>query len=70
MEVAPNSLARFFVVVLPHMNEVQRLMVAREVTECMGRGGKTAMAAAPGISRNTVIKAQGAVAAGWNSAFR
>ena len=64
MEVTPEALARFFEVVLPHMNERQRRVVAGATAEMLGRGGKTAVASASGMSRNTVIKAQGEVAAG------
>src|SRR3954469_15638372 len=46
------------------MNEVQRRVVAGAVAEMLGRGGKTAVAAASGMSRNTVIKAEAEVAAG------
>ena len=41
------------------MNEVQRRVVAGAAAEMLGRGGKTAVAAASGMSRNTVIKAAG-----------
>ncbi len=64
MEVTPDGLARFFEVTLPHLNELQRRVVAGAASEMLGRGGKTAVAAASGMSRNTVIKAQGEVAAG------
>ena len=64
MEATPEELARFFEVVMPHMNEVQRRVVAGAMSEMLGRGGKTAVATASGMSRNTVIKAEGEVAAG------
>jgi len=64
MEVTPEALARFFEVVSPHMNEVQRRVVAGAASEMLGRGGKTAVATASGMSRNTVIKAEGEVVAG------
>ena len=64
MEVTGEALARFFDVVLPHLNEVQRRVVAGAAAEMLGRGGKTAVAAASGMSRNTVIKAEAEVAAG------
>ncbi len=64
MEVTGEALARFFDVVLPHMNEVQRRVVAGATAEMLGRGGKTAVATASGMSRNTVIKAEAEVAAG------
>ena len=64
MEVTEEGLARFFEVVLPHMNELQRRVVAGAVAEMLGRGGKTAVAAASGMSRNTVIKAESEVSRG------
>ena len=64
MEVTAEALARFFEVVLPHMNEVQRRVVAGAAAEMLGRGGKSAVADASGMSRNTVIKAEREVQAG------
>jgi transposase len=64
VEVTEEGLARFFEVVLPHMNEVQRRVVAGAAAEMFGRGGKTAVASASGMSRNTVIKAEGEITAG------
>jgi hypothetical protein len=46
------------------MNEVQRRVIAGATAEMLGRGGKTAVAAASKMSRNTVIKAEREVAAG------
>ncbi len=70
MEITSEALARFFEVVLPHMNEVQRRVVAGAAAEMLGRGGKTAVAAASGMSRNTVIKAEAEVRAGISPAGR
>jgi hypothetical protein len=70
VEVTADGLARFFGVVLPHMNERQRRVVAGATAEMLGRGGKTAVAAASGMSRNTVIKAQGEVEAGMEPSDR
>ena len=70
MEVTEEGLARFFEVVLPHMNEVQRRVVAGAMAEMLGRGGKTAVAAASGMSRNTVIKAEAEVEAGIEPSAR
>jgi hypothetical protein len=70
VEVTPEELARFFDVVMPHMNELQRRVVAGATAEMLGRGGKTAVAAASGMSRNTVIKAEGEVAAGIEPTLR
>ena len=70
MEVTSEALARFFDVVLPHMNEVQRRVVAGAASEMLGRGGKSAVAAASGMSRNTVIKAQAEVTSGIEPSAR
>ena len=70
MEVTGEALGRFFDVVLPHLNEVQRRVVAGAAAEMLGRGGKTAVAAASGMSRNTVIKAEAEVAAGIEPSAR
>jgi len=64
VEVTAEALARFFDVTLPHLNEMQRRVVAGAAAEMLGRGGKTAVAAAAGMSRNTVIKAEAEVATG------
>ncbi len=48
MEVTSAALARFFDMVLPHLNEVQRRVVAGAAAEMLGRGGKTAVAGASG----------------------
>ena len=52
------------------MNELQRRVVAGAAAEMLGRGGKTAVATASGMSRNTVIKAEGEVAAGIEPSMR
>ena len=52
------------------MNEMQRRVVAGAVSEMLGRGGKTAVATASGMSRNTVIKAETEVAAGIEPSLR
>jgi Rhodopirellula transposase DDE domain len=59
-----EELERFFSTVMPHLNEVQRRVVAGSMAQALGHGGKTAVAAASGLSRNTVIKAQAEVDAG------
>ncbi|WP_373071107.1 hypothetical protein [Gemmatimonas sp.] len=48
----------------PHVNEVQWRVVAGATSEMLGRGGKSAVAVASGMSRNTVIKGEAEVAAG------
>ena len=70
MEVTEEGLARFFEVVLPHMNEVQRRVVAGATAEMLRRGGKTAVAVASGMSRKTVIKAEAEVEAGIEPSVR
>ena len=62
MEVTAEGFARFFEVVLPHLNEVQRRVVVGAAAEMIGN--KTVVARASGMSRNTVIKAQGEIEAG------
>ncbi|MGH9054870.1 MAG: ISAzo13 family transposase, partial [Acidimicrobiales bacterium] len=49
---------------MSHLNERQRRVVAGAAAEMLGRGGKTAVAWASGMSRNTVIKAETEVKAG------
>ena len=52
------------------MNELQRRVVAGAMAEMLGRGGKTAVAVASGMSRNTVIKAESEIAAGIEPSAR
>ena len=68
MEVSAEGLARFFEVVLPHLNERQRRAVLGATSEMLHN--KTAVADASGMSRNTVIKAEAEVAAGMEPAER
>jgi transposase len=70
MEASRDELARFFSTVLPHLNEVQRRVVAGAVAVELGRGGKSAVAEASGMSRNTVIKAEREVLAGIEPSVR
>ena len=64
MEVGPEELARFFEIVRPHLNERQRRVVAGACSQMLGHGGKSAVAQASGMSRNTVIKAEREVESG------
>jgi len=64
MEVGPEALARFFEVVRPHLNERQRRVMAGACSQMLGRGGKSAVASASHMSRNTVIKAEREVEGG------
>lgn len=70
MDGSPEELSEFFETVLPHLDEVQRRVVAGAMARGLGRGGKTAVAVASGMSRNTVIKAQGEVEAGIEPTVR
>jgi transposase len=63
-------LSEFFDTVLPHLDERQRRVVAGSMARGLGRGGKTRVAEASGMSRNTVIKAQGEVEAGIEPSVR
>jgi transposase len=54
----------------PHLNELQRRVVAGAVAVELGRGGKSAVAEASGMSRNTVIKAEREVLAGIEPSVR
>ena len=64
MEASDKELARIFDTVLPHLNELQRRVIAGSLSRELGRGGKTLVAKASGMSRNTVIKAEAEVTAG------
>jgi hypothetical protein len=70
VEADREELSSFFSTVLPHLNEVQRRVVAGAMARALGRGGKSAVAEASGMSRNTVIKAQGEVEAGIEPSVR
>jgi transposase len=70
VQATVEELVEFFGVVLPHLNEVQRRVVAGSMARALGRGGKSAVAAASGMSRNTVIKAQAEVEAGVEPSVR
>ncbi len=70
MQATGEELERFFSGVMPHLNEVQRRVVAGAMAESLGRGGKTAVANASGLSRNTVTKAQGEVESGMEPSER
>jgi transposase len=70
VEAGRDELARFFTTVLPHLNEVQRRVVAGAMATALGRGGKSAVADASGMSRNTVIKAEREVQAGAEPSVR
>ena len=64
VEATEDELRVLFTSVLPHLNEVQRRLVAGSVAVALGRGGKTLVAAASGLSRNTVIRGHAEIEAG------
>lgn len=70
MEITDEGLVRYFEVVMPHMNELQRRVVAGATAELLGRGGKSAVAVASGMSRTTVTKAEGEVTEGIEPSTR
>jgi transposase len=56
VEASRDELRGFFETVLPHLNEVQRRVVAGAMASVLGHGGKVAVAKASGLGRNTVAK--------------
>ncbi len=64
MEVSAEELVWYFEQVLPHLNERQRRVVVGASASLLGRGGKTKVADAAGMSRNTVIRATSEVEEG------
>ena len=68
--VTEEGFVQYFEVVLPHMNELQRRVVVGATSELLGRGGKSAVALASGLSRNTVTKGESEVAAGIEPSSR
>jgi transposase len=64
VEASSEELVWYFETVLPHLNERQRRVVVGASASLLGRGGKTKVAEAAGISRNTVIRATGEVEEG------
>ncbi len=64
MEITSEALSEFFGQVLPHLGERQRRVVAGAAAQMLGRGGKTRVAEASGMSRNTVIRGVGEMEAG------
>ncbi|MEO5842448.1 MAG: ISAzo13 family transposase, partial [Acidimicrobiales bacterium] len=64
MDASVEELSEFFDTVLPHLNELQSRVVAGAMAVALGRGGKTRVADASGMSRNTVTKAVAEVEVG------
>ncbi len=56
MEVMADDLAAFFRTVQPHLDERQRRVLLGASAELLGRGGRTAVARASGMSRTTVVR--------------
>ena len=54
MDASVEELSEFFGAVMPVLDERQRRVVAGAMAAGLGRGGKTAVAQASGMSRNTV----------------
>jgi transposase len=70
MDASVEELASLFDAVVPHLDEVQRRIVAGAVARSLGHGGKTAVARASGMSRNTVIRGYREVEAGCGPSGR
>ena len=70
MDASVEELSEFFDMVLPHLNEVQSRVVTGAMAVALGRGGKTRVADASGMSRNTVTKAAAEVEAGIEPSHR
>ena len=70
MEASREELRGFFEAVLPHLNEVQRRVVAGAMAAAIGHGGKTAVADASGLGRNTVTKGEREVLGGIEPSAR
>jgi transposase len=64
VEASSEELVWYFETVLPHLNERQRRVVVGASASLLGRGGKTKVADAAGMSRNTVIRATSEVEEG------
>ena len=55
MEFGEEGLSRFFSSTAPFLDERQRRLLAASMVEVLGRGGQARVAAATGMSRNTLI---------------
>jgi transposase len=62
--VTDEAMATMLSVVIPHLDERQRRIVAGATARLVGRGGIVAVAEATGMSRSTVQKAVGEINAG------
>jgi len=70
VEASGEELGGFFATVMLHLRGVQHRVVAGSMARALGHGGKSAVAAVWGLSRNTVIKAQAEVEAGIEPSAR
>jgi len=70
MDITESALAGFFETMLAHLDERQRRLMAGAAAQMLGRGGKTWVAEASGMSRNTVIKGVGEVVSGVDPSDR
>jgi transposase len=64
VELTEEGLERFFVTVLPHLDERQRRVMVGTMAEVLGRGGQARVVEASGMSSNTVWKAASEVRGG------
>jgi len=64
VEITESGLAGFFGAVLPHLDERQRRLMVGAAALMLGRGGRTKVAVSSGVSRATVAKGAGEIAAG------
>ena len=64
MELSEDAARELFSFIAPHLDEKQRRLLAGALAQALGRGGSAFVTRASGMSRNTVIAGQKAVAAG------
>ena len=64
MELSGEGLEGFFEIVVPHLNERQRRVVAGAMAEALGRGGQARVVEASSMSSSTIAKAVREVRAG------
>ena len=57
MEITDESPARFFGILLPHLNELQRRVAVGAMADVLGPGNNIRVATATQMSRNIIIKA-------------
>jgi Rhodopirellula transposase DDE domain len=55
VEFGEEDLSRFFLLAAPFLDERQRRLLGASMVEVLGRGGQARVAAASGMSRNTLI---------------